>query len=241
MRGHPDWQVNTGQFSFLDMDTAEAMVRLGSPNVYTRSGRVLYIDSFEDNLSPWVVDGSGVGYAAALATDRVMHGSRSCKLTPGSTVGKYAKIVKRFPLIRSANMGIEVLFSQAIAATSIQFGLETVSGGELYRFGFKGSSDTGKLEIEISPAGTFVTIDTIGQLRSANPDWRLLKAVVDPVTHYWKSLQLNAEKWDLSDYLGVFEVGGAPDRVLVQYFGYDTSGVQSPTWLDSFILTIDEP
>jgi hypothetical protein len=201
---------------------------------------VVYIDDFEESLSPWVVDGSGDGYAAALAADRVMHGCRSVKLTPGSTVGMYAKIVKRFPLIRSANMGFEVLFSQLDGATSIQCGIYIVSGGELHRYGFKGESNTGKLTIGIPPAGTSVTVATVGGLSSSDPDWRLLKIVVDPVNHLWKSLQVNTEKWDLSAYSGVFEEEGGLDRVLVQYFGYDTTGDQSPTWLDSFILTIDE-
>ena len=122
-RGHPDWWIQTGQFSFADIDTAELAVRIGSPITLHRSGRVIYLTGFEIDVNDWTFFSGGVGAEAmewwggdgGEAAKQPLRGSGAMKLTisdDDDDNGFYVnQAIKVLPAVWSGKLGIEMTFA----------------------------------------------------------------------------------------------------------------------------------
>ena len=240
-RGHPDWQVNTGQFSFLDMDTAEAMVRIGSPNVYSRSGRVLYIDGFEDSLAPWTQGFALAGAAIARNTAQSFHGSACLKITPASVATFQSSAYKDFPYVVGQRHGVEEVVWGSLGTTRHSILLVVTHSPVLSRYALRLDYTTEKLSIW-TLGDVWVDIDSgLGDMRSANPIWRWLKIVVDTETSAYVRAYFNNQVYDISNYRPVQEATVALEGINLALYATDLAGTQNPVYIDNLIYTIDEP
>jgi hypothetical protein len=240
-RGHPDWQVNTGQFSFLDMDTAEAMVRLGSPNVYSRGGRVFYIDGFEDSLAPWR-EGTGIATAKiSRETGYSFFGSACLKITPAAAVVGEGSANKVFPYVLSGNHSIEFVWWAFTGVEELRAYISFVRDLLGIVYCVKVDFVAKAISIE-TPGAAFTVIDTFPvNLRSATPTWHWLKLWLDPEASKYVSLSFDEVVYTLSAYGPYSNVSTLSDRITVDLYSIDTAFAASPVYVDNLILAMDEP
>ncbi|KKL24255.1 hypothetical protein LCGC14_2417130, partial [marine sediment metagenome] len=110
-RGYDDWHINTAAVGQYLLDDSELAARLGSPYVYERLGNVLAIDQGGVELSHWITSTSGNGSSVSRNSTFVYSGEESLKLTPGSTLSKFASIFREIPYIEARNIGVSLLFA----------------------------------------------------------------------------------------------------------------------------------
>ena len=105
-RGYPDWGINTGAFGQFETDINEIPARLGSPYSFLRSGKVIFADKIETNLSHWIAENTGAGGAISRDTTFSFFGSGSLKIVPATDGADNHAATRFVPLIESGNVGL---------------------------------------------------------------------------------------------------------------------------------------
>ena len=262
-RGHQDWYVDTAQYGFPDVDVAEAMVRLGSPNVYRRSGRVIYLDSFECGVGGWIYyDPTATnGKVESWTTQPVsgdnkciVHGRRAVRLTPPSAVdanGDYrVELIKRLPAVWSGSLGIEALIATSADARAITLGL-ILWGPDDYR-GASIAIDLANQDllyrsaVSGALAATYTKAADLegGDLRTLSDlSWAYVKLVVDSDLSSFRYALWNDQTVDLSAYDVPSTVPGAAwfEHLGILVGAYASTNAQQVSYVDAIVVTQDEP
>jgi len=239
-RGHEDWGINTGQLAFVDADTAELAVRLGSPNVWRRSGRVIYIDGFEGSLAPWLKLTGGTGSAAEIVREFSNQGSGSVRITPGSDGNQRMILEKRLPYFPNARTGMEVAMWPLNGVTALKICLIKHTATERVAFHIRVRPAEKDVSYWTNPGGYTIIAD-IHDVIDVNTNFFLLKMIVDFETNQYIRAYLNETEYSLSGISAGIDVIGGDNRYLVaQLRTEDTSGGQALSYMDDLIVTIDE-
>lgn len=224
---------------YKTFDMAELAVRLGALSVFHRGGNVLWWDGFEASSLHWNQATSGTGAAVALDTARAHFGSQSCKLTTGSTSGKYADISRRFPLAWTQKWGYEVAFSPDANIEELQFSVITHNGTR--RRDFLAIIDIKNSKIYIyHAAGATEDIITSIDFETQAHTWYHFKVIVDLENNTWWRLLFNDQDEDLSSYAD-WNVSASTDRYIQLLLLATTSAAANQSlWLDDVIVTIND-
>lgn len=263
MRGHRDWFIDTSQYGFGDIDMAEAMVRLGSPNVYRRSGRVIYLDSFECGVGGWqYYDPSATNGKVESNTSQpvagdnltIIHGRRCVKITPPSTAdanGDYrTHLMKRLPRVWSGNLGIEALIASSASARAITLGLTLWTDTAYTPAEVTIDLANQDMLYRSSVSGAFAAIYTKvadlqgGDLRVAGErPWAYLKLVVSSDLTKYRYALWNGQTIDLSGLAIPSVVPGAPyfAHLGIGVIAWGSTNAQQPAYVDALVVTQDEP
>ena len=239
-RGYPDWGINSAAVGQYLLDDSELAARLGSPYVYERLGNVLAIDQGGVELTQWFTSTSGSGAAIAEDTGIAYSGTQSLKLTPGSTLSKFAAIYREIPYIEARNIGVSLLFAPMEAGAEMRVDLKYTREGTKYTFSFR-----------MTAAGLMQTFDGSGwvtQLDSGRllwdatvPFWNLLHVSINVTDLKFKSIQLNQNKVAFTDDPTSTGATSVPNSFEVYLSALDASGDQDIIYLDNIVVTIDEP
>lgn len=220
-------------------DMGELAARLKAISVFHRGGNVLWWDDFEASVLHWNQGTAGSGAAVALDTARAHFGAQSCKLTTGSTAGKYADISKRFPFAWTQKWAFEIAFSPDADVEELQFSIITHDSSK--RRDYVAIIDIKNAKIYIyTTGGATEDILTGIAFETQAHTWYHFKVIVDLENHTWWRLLFNDQDVALSSY-ACWDTGATSDRYIQILFLAKTSAAANQSlWLDDVIVTIND-
>lgn len=239
-RGGPDWGIDTDTVGLNLSDHSELAVRLGSPYVYERLGRVLAIDKEGIRLRHWTQSKSDASASIDEDLAVAFMGDRSIKLIPGSGGNKYAAIHREIPYVSTRQVGVSLLFAPMEAGVELRVNIEYVRDGTVYNFNFRILA-TG--EMQTWNGAAWVTQLDTGRLlwHAIVPYWNAVHLSVDLSNLTFKSMQLNDNKVIFSDAPSTSGASSVPNSFEIYISNKDDTGDQDPMYLDAVVVTIDEP
>lgn len=235
----PDWSSQYGDLGAPLLDLSELAPRLGSPNTYRRSGRVLYQDAFDYN-----------GFVPKncnlyLSMQRPFAGS-ACLVLVNNLVDTGGSAYKCFPLLDTRTIGIEVFIANRETGYTDPFKagilLETFSSTSYKKMGVRFNYPDQNFEYLTSS-------DTWGVLSSARDidliayQYQNVKFVADLESNTYKRIYFNDLLFSEPDYTLYYYVAGAPQgktmQVSVLIDDENLQGLSAA--FDNVIVTVDEP
>lgn len=240
-RGHQDWLVNTGQLPFVDRDVLEAIAREGAPCTFIRSGRAVYVDTFDSTLGPWYFTVRGTGSAAAIVTTGQFRGAGCLKLTPGSDGAFSGTLAKDMPLILSGRMGFEMMVWHGLLHDVLSMTVYIVIDEVLQTYAVYYDAENARIYVVDWDSGGDIVYDGFGDVRNANPAYHLIKMVIDTDKQQYVQIQFDNKILDASAYTPEIAAQAVPDYLGVRLVCSDGEGTQGPVYVDDFLITVDEP
>ena len=241
VRGHPDYGVSS-EISTVSkvLDMGELAARLGSVNVYERSGNVVFIDGFEGTLTPYLPGGNGTGWDVTLNTVYTMMGAQSCRLKAGSDGGKSASIMKRVKPIALTLTGFEISFSTHDNIEYAHLMIQHNTGTIMRRMGIKYDIPNDKIYIYEDPA-TWTLLDSHAFNGNEPNLFQTTKLVVDLENLTYVRFFLDDQLWDISSYTPDDSVNVSDKRFEYSFTCHSNAGSNGIMYVDNFIITINEP
>ena len=240
-RGYPDWGINTGAFGQHELDLSENAARLGSPYSFLRSGKVIFADEIDTNISHWIAENTGAGGAITRDTTFSFFGSGSLKIVPATDGADNHAATRFVPLIKSGNVGLTLLLWATSDKNKIWIDLYTIpdDGGRAQRVQIDVENKTISYR---HSSGTYITVFEPNTLYHADaPTWMLIKLVVNVENDEYERLYFNDQVADISGIQGPSAASIWPSIVQISIRAFDTSGSKAPVYVDGVVLTIDEP
>ena len=249
----PDWGAGGGEFvaPAYDVSALEAMVSIGGPRVWYRTGHVIYADGFEMSLAPWQLVFLGTGAAIVRTGRKSFAGAYALEITPsttgGGTVGQ--RLSKRFPFLMNTRVGLEIMLNieddlvNTVALPYIRINL--FDGTTLYLGTIVIDGNNDKLQYQRSSDGTLVDLAIgLGQIGGASvtPFFHVIKLVIDLALRQYVSCSFNSLVIPMTG-LPLREVANPTVKHLEAQFGLWTTDVtpQQKVLFDNLIVTVDEP
>lgn len=225
---------------FLTIGNAELAVRLGSPVAYDRRGQVHLFEDFENGIHRWQELTSGSGAAIALDPTTAAAGGYSVKLTPGTTVNKYAYLLYRRGTLPIGRVGMEFSFALPGACQWVFGSLFVDDGTALYECKFRWLDSDNGLYINDSDLGmTLVGTDPLVGLNKQR--YNTIKVVIDLPNEEWVRLLFNQQEIDISAHPMEGIAPGAAPRISMEVGVYGTGAAGQDVYIDDVILTFGEP
>jgi len=239
--GAPDWSnvVKPTVVHRLD-DMAEAVVRLGSIITFDRRGDIVWFDSFEyghQHYDKWL---SGTGAKVEISTETFRNHGYSLKLTAGSDASRAAQIIKNFPIIESGPHGAEFSWYLYSYPWAVDLRIEGRDKNKEFKFEVYYHLGERKLYY-IDENNILVVLDddlSIVLTWSLFHTWKL---VWNTKTGYYIRLLFDDRTYDMSDKKGYVTTYIAADYYKVALTQYGQAGVNSISYFDDAIFTINEP
>lgn len=239
--GHKDY-AEGGETKIIHAvtDLGELAVRLGSPDVFQRSGNVIFIDSFENGLTPYFTTLNGTGAKIDHMGDRSFHGGESIRLTGGSDGGRRAELNKRFHVVELNKMGIEITFSMDSSVYYVAIYLNHRDGVNIHTYGLFANMDAGKFQY-YDDTGNRVNLDTFDWGNDDLDHWHTMKLICDLENNNYVQAFYNEKVFLLPDIKSKATLSADVPRIDTSILVISDDGENGIAYLDSFILTINEP
>lgn len=239
--GHKDY-AEGGETKIIHAvtDLGELAVRLGSPDVFQRSGNVIFIDSFENGLTPYFSTLAGTGAAIDHMGNRSFHGGSSVRLIGGSDGGRRAELNKRFHIVELNKMGVECTFSMGANAYYVAITLNHWDGTNVRSYVIYANMDAGKFQY-YDEDGNRQDLDTFDWGNDDLDHWHTMKMICDLENNKYVRAFYNEKNFSLAD-IPVRTIASADvPRLDLDILVISDDGENGIAYLDSFILTINEP
>lgn len=220
-------------------DMAELAVRLGSVVKYDRAGSVLFVDSFDHGLAPYLKQLSGAGSAVDIVSGTTYASGYSVRLTAGSDVSRTAGVMKRLAPQVINKIGFEFSFSLDTIPDYVQMTIQQNTETERKAWAIRWHAADGTIKCTIS--GAPYPIFATQNLPTENKEiFHTIKLVVDLETEYYMRFMADQESYDLSAYKGQkWDDIGKP-RLEFSAWVFGHSGENDIMYVDDFIVTTDE-
>lgn len=226
---------------FGQIDTGELAARLGSPDMFHRSGNIIFIEDFEGACTTWDPELSGAGASADLSNEFPFMGSKCYKLVAGSTVNVSSKIRRYFALPVNTRLGTEWAFTfddntDYIRLLNIYYDGTTQWGAVV-----KLSLTDATITVGHGEEGDVPIAEDL-RLYTTNTIYNHLKFVVDFTTHKYVRVIFNNHVYDASDYdLEPFPAPAVEDNMFLEFKIFGNPGANGVSYADNCILTQNEP
>lgn len=239
--GHEDWGQSAATATVSPVaDLGELAARLGSIDVYSRSGNVFYLDSFESGLAGWQQQLSGIGAAIALDGTVAYSPPVSVRMTGGSDASAFALLTRIMPVVQLARLGAELSFSMPTAHEHISLSVAQTDGANLFRFRIRIDATASQLRVLAADGSDTVfatpTIET-GDERV----WHTAKLVVDVANLRYTRFYLDSSSYVLSAFTPFSSALVLFPQLELQLGVVSRAGQNDQMVLDDVILTINEP
>lgn len=240
-RGHEDWFIVTDAFSKAVQDSGELGARFGIPYSFTRSGKVIYSDSFEADITPWRASVVGAGSTVTRDTTYPFRGLGCLYLETDTGVADYARVQKLLAYLDDTRTGLEFLgwFTGSAEVLRIGAEVQTPTAGLRYRVNI---NYDGKLEY-LNASDVYVEFaDLGGGFYVGHPAYYLFKLVIDMKTGNYGYMRVNETIYDMSSYTPKSLTTAIPGRIDWFLQGWsDPLGSAGKYYIDDLTITIDEP
>lgn len=241
VRGHEDYGEG-GQIAIIHpvTDLGEAVARLGSPDVFQRSGNVVFITGFENGLADMVQDPQGTGSAIDLMGDRAYSGGASVRLIGGSDGGRRAILTKRFHTVETNQMGIEVTFSLDADCEYVAISGIVRDGVNKSVYQVFANMTDGEFQYYDS-TGTKIAIAAFDWGNDDLDHWHTIKLIFDMVNQKYVRAYYNEEVYELTDITPYQSATADVPRLDFTAWTFSENGKNGVAYVDNFIITINEP
>lgn len=239
--GTPDWGLTAGSATVYQLtDLAELAVRLGSPISHDRRGDVIWFDDFEAGIAKWLKVEPGSGGVVDLSALRSRVGRYSMRILPEASGSMYTEAQHFHVLPVVGRVGFESSWSRADGGLSPSMRYEFYSGSQLLEFGLRYDDPAGALQY-LDDTEAWVTFATIGALFEGAQLFQTAKFVVDLDAAAYVRAILNDVEYDLSAAAGFVQANATSQRIVTVLQAEDLTGSQTALYVDSVILTQNEP
>lgn len=197
-RGAPDYSnVRSEQAIYTLLDLGELAARLGSIDVFDRSGNLVWMDDFEAATLNWESAADGTGSSVALSTAHRLMGSQACLLTTGSDGTMSAQIYRYLSIPNISHYSLEMSFASDSDVTTLTWLIDHILGGVEHAYQVV-YNRTAKTLSYLNSAGGLTVFASGVNLLTAVYIFHIGKIAVDLATGEYKSFRLNQTTYDLS-------------------------------------------
>jgi len=235
-RGHIGPNSTT---SGLD-DLGEAVVRLGSPHLWSRLGDVVNLTDFREGLGMWEPYLSGASCTLALSTGHTRQGAYSVKLMGDGLAICHGGLRGRFPFPVASGLGVEFSFSNADAGPIWELWSRLYDRADIWELAIRFNSTTGEVQYWDNTGAFVPLVAAIGMGWTNQPD-NTMKLVWDMSTHQYVRFLLNDLAFPMPG-IGFEDAGNtAVSRWEARLLVYRALGEVIDEWIDCVIVTQNEP
>jgi hypothetical protein len=239
--GQRDWS-NIGAdetvHSFNDM--AELAVRLGSPVTFNREGNVLFMETWDHGITPWVNTVSGAGAEVIASNGWSKIGPYSCKLVCGSDTGKLAQVNRYWPYPVLGKYGVEVSVGFNVHLSVFKVKLYLYDGTDLYQYEVWYDQDNSLVKIRTSSGYQNVITDLALAVQGQNT-FHIVKLVVDLSIGYYSRVIINETETNLEAYDVASSASATSPQLMAWFEAIGTAGQTGYAYVDDIIITQNEP
>ncbi len=239
--GTPDWWGSEpGETTFQVQDVGELAVRLGSIDTFDRRGNVVFIDSFEHGLGPYLTDTYGAGSAVVLSTITARSGVYSCKLATGAVGLAYAEVGRYQPYPVLSKHGLEAAFTVNDNAVDIWLGFYIYDGVNYTRFNVKYLPASDKWQYYGSDTAYHDLIT--GQALAASTNlFHVAKLVVDPEAGKFYYFLIDGTEVSMAGIAGYAVANAGAPRLEAWIALHGGAAAAATIYVDDIIITQNEP
>ena len=240
-RGHKDYgQAQDTVIIHTVADLGELAARLGSPDVFQRSGNVIFMTDFENGIDDMIKDPQGTGSRIDLMGDRAYSGSCSARLIGGSDGGQRAYLTKKFHTVETNHMGIESTFSLNEDCEYFSIAMSIRDGVTRWVYQIFAAINDGEFQYYDS-AGARIKLCDFDWGNNDLDHWHTMKLVVDLENDVYLRAYYNEEFFDLNTLIP-WSVASADDPRLDMYgWTLSQAAKNGIAYMDNLIITINEP
>lgn len=210
--GFPDW----GQYAPRDVaipsfDIAELAARLGSPSVFDRGGRALFLEDFGAGFSRCYKVAATAGRVQPTA--RVsLFGGYSLQFWHEGASAPIPAIAVTLPFVSTTPVGLEAGICLTTTDAVCRFEVDAYVSGELRLFRMIYNRSTGVVGITRED-GTSVNVASGVYVPTGKGKWSMVKLIVDPIGGKYTRAKINSKEFDLSSYGAQKSSSGNPDEL----------------------------
>jgi len=197
-RGAPDYSnVKSEQAIYTLLDLGELAARLGSIDVFDRSGNIVCMDDFEAATLNWRSGTDGTGASIAISTAVRLFGSQSCLLTTGSDATMTADIWRYLPIPNVGKYSFELAFAPDFDISALIWSIQHLEDGAQYRYDVK-YDKTAKTLSYFNSAGGYTVFATNVNIWTPGYIFHIGKLTVDLTTGQYGRFRFNKDTYDLT-------------------------------------------
>ena len=223
-----------------NIDNAELAARLFSINTYVRSGSIVWMDDFEDNINHWCKTAVGTGASVVLSDEAARNGKYSAKMTTPSDTADYCSLQRAIGMLNTSKIGFELSYADQDDNTRLSIMIAIYDGTTEYYGILRISEAAGTLEIWDDIINNYVTLDTL-TIDSEICTWNTMKLIIDMDSLYYVRGYFNNEEYDLTAYrLRDVALATSP-RIAVAVLLHRTVADNYHVYVDDAIITQNEP
>jgi len=247
-RGYPDFKFNPSDYGQFSGDNSELAVRLGSPDIFERRGRVLWFDDMQNGLTKYLVGGGAATIHEAIAQYGFLNGV-TFRLAPQPGNLDYPGLVWSVPVFTFTKLGIEFLIrSVQIGVTTptwVSFRITYFDGLSYYNFTARIRFDLGYIQVwsyDPPPPAYVIVLTPVYPMQNQVTDvsYHYFKLVINLATKTYDRLVFNQLGVNLSQYNS--QAVGSVTRARADFiYTVQPNLTANPVDLCNPIVTIDEP
>lgn len=223
----------------LKVGNAEQASRLGSPSSYDWRGQCLEFCTFVNGRENLYVTTSGAGAAVTVDPEYSLRGGFSLKMLGGSDASMWAKVQGIVGKNPSQAVGLQVCWSGE--NTYDYFEIRVSVRGPTTRYTGALRYDPGSNDFDYyDNAGSWQKLADV-YLTNYPYAFNYIKLVVDASTGDYVRALLNATEYDLSAYTLYSDVLGFQECIEYSLTVYSVAGQNYGVYVDSYIVTLNEP
>jgi len=241
VHGAPDWSnvVKPQQVHRLD-DMAELAARLGSIHIWDRRGDCIFIESFEYGLRRWDTQISGTGAYIEITTERFDSKGFSVKMLAGSDEDRLAALYHVHPIPDISTFGWEICFThhkwiENVELEGIQYLL-----GEAYIYGLRWNPEKKSLQY-YNPSMIWEDVISDIEISADEKLFHHMKLVANFKEFQYKRGILDSYTVSLGGKQPYHAVGPWQPAAGIWIRIHSKNGYNAKSYIDSIILTINEP
>jgi hypothetical protein len=240
-RGAPDYSnVLSQEAIYTLLDLGELAARLGSIDVFDRSGNLVWMDDFEAPTLNWLSDTAGTGASVTLSTAYRLRGAQSCLLTAGSDDGIGAIIARYLSLPNLSPHSFEIAFYPDTHIAEITWYIYHVEADVRHQYGIRYSQAAATLSYYNSAGGWTVFTSSV-TLLGVFGIFEISKLTVDLTTGKYKRFRLNHTTYDLSSAQSLSVADPISDYLRVSVEVVGTAATNALCYVDNALVKQNEP
>lgn len=241
VRGASDYGAYAAKSNISPIsDMGELAQRLGAVQSIDRRGDVLWFDDFEHGIEKWTGAGSGTGNMRDWVANEAEHGGFSYGHTCGSTSPYQSQQEYYLPYPTPGELGLEVSLKLNTNITEFRAYMTAYDGAAFIRLGVKYNVATATFSYIVA-GGSFVDLSPTKVLLAAYLSFSKLKIVGDIAAGEYMRIIVNDKQWDLPTIAGYSGAIALEPHVNIWIYFIGTSGHNPKAYVDSVIVTQNEP
>jgi len=240
-RDIPDFGISdTFQTKGIISDLGELASRLGAPNVFDRSGSVIWFEQFQYGLNSWLSVRTGAGITPAYVAYPYLYKPGAVKLACDNSGAGTSQIQIILPIPYESGMGIEFAYHPVWPVTELEFYGELYTGTNRYVFDVQFKLSIGEINV-YTTGPVYQNIYTDALTYHLPSVYNITKVVLDLENKCYSRVMFN--KYDISAKGIPLVTNASVTRPrLTLLMRLENTALQAEAcYIDNVIFTLDEP